>query len=154
MREAATLARMPNTFGSSHYHLVFATKERRPFIAPAWRGRLHRWLGGAIAHSGAVPLEVGGAGDHVHLVVGLRPAQALAQVMQDWKRGSSRWIHDDIGLRTFSWQEGYAYFSLSQSALPAVRAYVRNQEEHHRRVSFAEELEALFAENGVERWVG
>ena len=121
-------------------------------IAAAWRPRLHQWLAGAIANSGATAIEVGGVGDHVHLVAGLRPSHCLAELMQDWKRGSSRWIHDDLGLRLFSWQEGYAYFSLSNDALPAVRQYVRNQEEHHRRVSLAEEMERLFRAHGVEGW--
>jgi REP element-mobilizing transposase RayT len=143
---------MPSTFGSAHYHLVFATKERRPLIDVAWRTRLHHWLAGAVLRSGATPLEVGGVGDHVHLVAGLRPSHSLAEVMQDWKRGTSRWVHEELGLPLFSWQEGYAYFTLSQSAVPAVREYVRNQEEHHRRVSFVEEMERLFRENGVEKW--
>ena len=147
----AIVGGMANTYGSAHFHLIFSTKNRAPWIVPAWRNRLHAWLAGAIARSGVVPVEVGGVGDHVHLLAGLRPSHRLADLMLDWKRGSSRWIHDDCGARGFAWQDGYSYFAVSHADVEAVRAYVKNQEEHHRRVSFADEMAALWQANGRNR---
>src|SRR5580692_5564998 len=107
---------MPSTYVSLHYHLVFATKHREPFIASAWRPRLHEYLGGTISGLGGFPQGVGGVGDHVHLLVGLKATQNVADVLRELKKASSAWVHEEIGLRTFAWQDGYAAFTVSPTA--------------------------------------
>ena len=141
---------MASTYLSLHYHLVFATKNREAVIAPEWRSRLHEYLGGTVAGLGGFPQGVGGVADHVHLLVGLKATHCLADVMRELKKASSTWVHEQIGLETFAWQEGYAAFTVSATARPAVRQYIANQEEHHRERSSQEELLDMLAKAGVE----
>src|SRR5580765_9110296 len=120
---------MASTYLSLHYHLVFATKNREAIIAPEWRSRMHEYLGGTISGLGGVSQGVGGVADHVHLLVGLKATHCLADVMRELKKASSAWVHEQIGLRTFAWQEGYAAFTVSATARQAVQKYIGNQEE-------------------------
>lgn len=134
---------MSSTHLSLHYHIVFGTKGRAPFIAGAWRDRLHAYLGGVMRELDAIPEAVGGVADHVHLLIGLNSTHRLADVMRHLKRASSEWIHLTIPLPGFAWQEGYGAFTVSASNREEVREYIARQEEHHRRRSFREEYLVL-----------
>ena len=140
---------MPSTHLSLHYHLVFSTKDRRNLIDPEWRERLHSYLGGIIRSIGAVPGAIGGVGDHVHLLVGLRATHRLADVLRDLKSASSEWVHQEIRVATFAWQEGYGAFTVSSSNLQTVIRYIRNQEAHHRKRTFQDEYRELLERSGV-----
>ena len=131
---------MSSTYLSLHYHLVFGTKERLAHIDTAWGDRLHEYMGGTIRGLGGFPEGIGGVADHVHLLVGLKATHCLADVMRELKKSSSLWVHDVIGQPDFAWQEGYAAFTVSATSRGGVRAYIANQEEHHRVKSFRAEL--------------
>jgi REP element-mobilizing transposase RayT len=141
---------MPSTYLSLHYHLVFGTKNREPLIAPEWRARFHDYLGGTIRGLGGFPEGVGGVADHVHLLIGLKATHCLADVLRELKKASSVWVHEEIGLRSFAWQEGYAAFTVSATSRDAVRHYIASQEEHHRVKSFREELVEMLNKAGIE----
>lgn len=141
---------MPSTHTSLHYHLIFATKDRQPLIAPGWRPRLHEYLGGTVRGLGGVPQGIGGAADHVHLLVALKPTHCLSDFMRELKKGSSTWVAEEIPLPSFRWQEGYGAFTVSASARKTVQGYIANQEEHHRIKSFREELIEFLENSGVE----
>jgi REP element-mobilizing transposase RayT len=141
---------MPSTYLSLHYHLIFSTKERYPFIVPSWRQRVHAYLGGAVRTLGGAPEVVGGTVDHVHMLIGLRATHCLADVLREIKRSSSQWVHETIGLTEFSWQEGYGAFTVSASNIATVRRYIAKQEEHHRKKTFQEEYIAFLRRSGVE----
>jgi putative transposase len=130
--------------------LVFATKHREAAIAAEWRPRLHEYLGGTIRGLGGFPEGVGGVADHVHLLVGLKATHCLADVMRELKKASSIWVHQEIGLRSFAWQEGYAAFTVSVTARDGVRNYIAHQEEHHRVKSSRDELLEMLVKAGVE----
>ena len=139
---------MGSTFCSLHHHLVFSTKERRPLINPAWRGRLHEYLGGTLRGLGGVPERVGGVADHVHILFSLGTTAAPAEVVRELKKASSSWAtqnHD----RLFGWQEGYGIFSVSATHCQSIERYIARQEEHHRQRSFVEELRRLLRRNGI-----
>jgi REP element-mobilizing transposase RayT len=140
---------MPSTHLSLHYHIVFSTKERRHWIDPAWRTRLHAFLGGAARTCGGIPEAVGGTSDHVHLLLGLKATHRLSDVMRDVKAASSGWVHEVVGQPIFSWQDGYGAFSVSANLRSTIRRYIDNQEEHHRRVSFMDEYRRLLERSGV-----
>jgi REP element-mobilizing transposase RayT len=140
---------MGSTFYSLHYHVVFSTKERRPLIRPAWKTRLHEYLGGTIRGLGGVPEKVGGVEDHVHLLISLRTTDAPADFVRETKKASSVWVAERTE-PSFSWQEGYSIFSVSYTHSPVLRRYIETQEEHHRKIPFLEELERLLARNGVQ----
>ena len=140
---------MPSTHTSLHFHLVFSTKDRLPWIADEWRERLHAYLGGIVKGMGAVPLAVGGINDHVHLLVGLKATHRLDYFLRDLKADSSVWIHQEL-TKIFEWQKGYGAFSVSPSSIEGVRNYVLNQEEHHRRKTFKAEYIEILEASGIE----
>ena len=139
---------MPSTFLSLHYHIIFSTKARQPFIRAQWRASLHEYVGGTVRGLLAVPEAVGGVEDHIHLLVGLKATHRLADFLRELKKASSVWAaeHRD---RLFAWQEGYAAFTVSPTNREAVRGYIAGQEAHHRKQTFEEELVHLLAKAGV-----
>ncbi len=140
---------MGSTFFSLHYHFTFSTKERRPFIRAEWRPRLHSYLGGIIRGMNGVAEIVGGISDHVHLLVSLRPVHCIADVMRDLKKDSTNWAKDSFDAG-FQWQEGYAAFSVSRSNTESVKRYIANQEKHHAKQSFVDELRECLEHAGIE----
>jgi len=131
---------MGSTFFSLHYHLVFSTKERRPFIKSEWQPRLHAYLGGIIKGMHGVPEIVGGVEEHVHWRVSGQCC--IADVLRDLKKESSTWAKENFD-RRFTWQEGYAAFTVSPTATDSVRRYIATQEAHHHKHSFVAELTEL-----------
>src|SRR5438093_2650643 len=141
---------MPSTHRSLHYHCVFGTKSHEPMIQPTWRGKLHAYLGGIIRTADGIPESIGGVSDHVHLLVGLGATHRLADVLRELKAISSGWVHNEIGMRGFAWQEGYGASTVSDSQREAVRQYIQQQPEHHRTRTFREEYLELLRRSGVE----
>ncbi len=141
---------MPSTHLSLHYHLVFSTKNREGRFNVEQRERIHRYLGGVIRGMDGVAHAVGGTADHVHVFAGLRATHCLADVMRGLKADSSSWIHREIGLAGFYWQEGYGAFTISAGHIEKVRQYVLDQETHHRRTTFQEEYITLLRKGLVE----
>ena len=139
---------MGSTFFSLHYHLIFSTKQRFPLIHAEWRPRLHSYMGGIIRGMNGVAEIVGGVADHVHLLVSLRPVHRIADVMRDMKKDSTNWIKDNFESR-FSWQEGYAAFSVSPTSTEAVKKYIAEQESHHANKSFVDELKECLKQAGM-----
>jgi putative transposase len=115
-----------------------------------WRRRLHAYMGGIVNDLGGIPETIGGVEDHVHLLVGLRATHCLADVLREIKASSSRWVHEELNNHLFSWQEGYGAFTVSASQLGAVKNYIANQEEHHRKKTFQEEYLEFLIQSGVE----
>ena len=141
---------MPQSYTSLHYHVVFSTKGRARTITPQVQQRLYRYIGGILRQDEGQLLCIGGTGDHVHLLLRLHAGKALANAVRDIKASSSRWIHDTFpGQPSFAWQPGYSAFTVSFSGLDAVRRYIENQVEHHRRTSFDEELQRLCARHNI-----
>lgn len=132
---------MPQSLAKVYLHVIFSTKNREPVLADEWRDELFHVLGGATNNLGCQSLIVGGVADHVHLLFQLGRTISIADATGKIKSTSSAWVNQTRGLAMpFQWQAGYAAFSVSQSNLEAVREYIRNQPEHHRRVSFQDEL--------------
>ena len=139
---------MGSTFYSLHYHIVFSTKERRPFIHSKWRPQFHAYLGGIIRGLGCVPETVGGVEDHVHLLVGMKTTAVVADLVRELKKASSTWAsehHEPL----FSWQDGYAVFTVSWTHVSDVRRYIEGQEAHHAQTPFSNELIQILERNGV-----
>ncbi len=141
---------MSSTHLSLNYHLVFGTKNRTASIDLSWRTRLHEYIGGTVRGLGGYPEAIGGVADHVHLLLALKSTHCLADVVRELKKASSAWVHEEIGERTFRWQDGYAAFTVSTTVRVAVRNYIANQEEHHRLKSFREEIVGFLGKAGIE----
>ncbi len=138
-----------STFHSLYFHWICGTKERRPFIKPAWRDSFHGYLAGVVRGLGGVPLQVGGIEDHVHLLVALKTTHCLADFSRELKKATSIWAAEHH-CRDYSWQEGYTVFSVSKSIVEVVRNYIAGQEAHHRKRGFIEELEIFVRRHGLE----
>ena len=143
---------MPQSLSAVYIHLVFSTKHRRPFLRePVGRSALHAYLGSISKNLDCPPILVGGAEDHVHLLSRFGRTIAQAEWVKELKRVSHVWLEEqEPDYRDFEWQGGYADFSVSQSSLAEVKAYIARQEEHHRKLSFQDELRALLRRHEIE----
>jgi putative transposase len=142
---------MSHSFACLMTHAVFSTKDRAPLIAGDCGTRLLPYLGGIAREVGGKALVIGGAADHVHLLLSLPPTLCPADVLRDLKANSSRWVHETWPeRRDFAWQTGYGVFSVSESSREAVTRYIQDQEAHHKRMTFQEEFVALLKKHGVE----
>lgn len=129
-------------------HVVFSTRRREPLITPEQEPELFACMGGTCRNHASVLLAAGAAADHVHLLISLGKTIALSDLMLDLKRDSSAWMKSRVPM--FSWQDGYAAFSIGQSGVDALRAYIAAQRLHHQQSSFQDELRVLCAKYGVD----
>lgn len=142
---------MGHTYSQILLHIVFSTKHRQPMIDNELRDRLFEYMGGIVNNNIGAAIVFGGVADHVHGLIKVKPSVAVSEAMRELKAGSSGWIHDEFPSKAdFAWQSGYSAFSVSQSNVEPVRRYILNQQEHHRKRTFQEELVALLDRHGVE----
>ena len=143
---------MPQSLSAVYVHLVFSTKNRRPFLRyTATRVELHAYLGGISKTLECPPIQVGGIEDHVHVLARLGRTITQADWVKELKRVSNLWLKErGPEFAAFEWQGGYAAFSVSQSNLEAVAEYVRDQQEHHAKMGFQDELRALLRKHNLE----
>lgn len=139
---------MAHSFLSVYLHIVFSTKNRKPRIPQAKRQRLWNYLAGIAANHKMKALSIGGMSEHVHILLSLASEVGVSKAVNLLKSNSSKWMREeDAG---FTWQEGYAAFSVSRSSLASVVEYIENQEEHHKKRDFAAEYLALLRRHGIE----
>jgi putative transposase len=138
-----------HSFNSCLIHCVWSTKNRASSLDSDLRERLWPYLGGIARENRMKALAVGGAADHVHILISLPGTLSLAKALQLLKGNSSKWIHETFPrLAGFAWQQGYGAFSIGVSGVEATVAYIRNQTEHHRQRTFREEFVAMLRKHG------
>ncbi len=131
---------MPQSLSRILVHLVFSTKNRVPALALDIQAEVHAYLAVVLRENGCPALQVGGAEDHVHILFALSRTLTVAQVVEKAKTSSSKWLKTKgPAFEDFHWQSGYGVFSVSQSDADAVIQYIRDQAEHHRKMSFQTE---------------
>lgn len=142
---------MAHMFTNLLTHSIFSTKERMPYLESDLKERLFSYMGGIIRELGGKALKINGPADHVHVLASLPAKLAPAELIGKVKANSSGWVHKEFSKHgAFSWQTGYAAFTVSHSQRQTVLHYIENQEEHHRKLSFKEELVAFLEKHGVE----
>jgi REP element-mobilizing transposase RayT len=142
---------MPQSLVRNLIHLIYSTKDRAPFLHPAVRPDLHAYIAGIFQNWDSPALVIGSVEDHVHALFGLSKNQPLSKVVEEVKRGSSKWIKTrGPEYADFYWQNGYGAFSVSPSLVEAVTHYIAHQEEHHSKQSFQEEFREFCRRHGVE----
>jgi REP element-mobilizing transposase RayT len=142
---------MPQSLSNVLVHLIFSTKERRPLIRDDVREQLHAYIVGILENQQSSSLCTNSVEDHAHILFVLSKNLPLAKLVQEVKQSSSKWMKDrGDGYKDFAWQNGYAAFSVSESQRDVVREYIRDQREHHAKVSFQDELRRFFERHGVE----
>ena len=141
---------MANTFTSLHYHVIFSTKNREPWIRSEIESRVWSYLGGIARDNNMKALLIGGIENHVHLLLGLPPTMAVSKAVQLIKGGSSSWVKETFGgTARFGWQDGYAAFTVSKSLVSEVEVYIRDQREHHRARTFEQEYRAVLEKHEI-----
>jgi putative transposase len=145
--------RMSQSLSAVFVHLVFSTKDRKPFLRDVeLRVRTHQYLAGISKQLDCDPVLVGGVEDHVHMLCRLERTISQSEWIKEVKRVSSGWLKEQAaGLKTFEWQGGYADFSVSVSNVDRVRRYIEMQEAHHRKLSFQDELRLLLKKHQI-KW--
>jgi REP element-mobilizing transposase RayT len=136
---------MANTYTQIHIHFVFAVKFRAGIIKASWKEELYKYITGIVQNNNHKMISINGMNEHIHLLIGLRPAQSISDLIQDIKASSSKWINQKKFTNCrFEWQEGYGAFSYGKSQLKDIIQYIENQELHHTKRTFREEyLEIL-----------
>lgn len=143
---------MPQSLASIYIHLVFSTKDRRPFLHDGTiRTALYDSMCG-ISHQVDCPIiAVGGIEDHVHVLGRLGRSISIADWVKELKRVSNLWLKDHGKVySTFEWQRGYAAFSVSHSKLEHAERYILNQETKHHKKTFQDELRDLLTRHKME----
>ena len=131
---------MSQSLSSILIHLVFSTKNREPFITPAVEIQLHRYLATIFRELKSPSVAIDGTADHVHTLFVLGRTSSVADIVEEVKTGTSKWIKTKgREFRNFHWQKGYGAFSIGQSQVDALKRYINNQKAHHRRVTFQDE---------------
>ena len=142
---------MAGKYLNVNLHIVWSTKGRGRFIEPQWRHRLQAYMGAVARLKNAGIIVANCQPDHIHLYTSLPSTISIADLVNALKANSTRWIrHTFPNWRIFSWQAGYAAFSVSRSQEQAVIEYIRDQDEHHKRLDFRAELLGLLDRHGIE----
>jgi REP element-mobilizing transposase RayT len=142
---------MPQSPVSLHVHIVFSAKHREPSVDAELASRLYPYIGGIVRNTESALIAIGGIADHVHLLVSLGRQISVADVVRNLKSNSSAWVHKSLPDRSqFAWQSGYGAFAVSRSVLERVKAYIADQEQHHRNQSFQDEFRNLLRKHGIE----
>lgn len=135
---------MANTFSQIYIQTVFAVENRQSLITPAFKADVYKYIAGIVRNQGQKLIAINGMPDHVHILIGLKPAMALADLVREIKSDSTNFINEQKLLRgRFNWQEGYGAFSYGHSQLNTVIRYIQNQEKHHHKHSFRSEYMTL-----------
>ena len=139
---------MPQSLTFLLVHLVFSTKDRRPCIHPEIGPRLHAYLATVTRNLGCTCHLTGGVADHVHLAIGLSRTIPVADLVSKLKTSSSQWMKTE-GVAAFAWQRGYGAFTVGRSDLDTLLRYIDRQEDHHRTVTFQDELRSILDRYGI-----
>lgn len=131
--------------------IVFAVKGRQNLIPSSKRETLHKYIAGIVANKGQKLLAVFAMPDHVHLLIGLKPAMAIADLVREIKTATSVFIKaNNWTSAKFEWQAGYGAFSYSRSHIDQVIRYILNQEQHHAKKSFKDEYTSILKNFGID----
>lgn len=133
---------MPASFCHLAAHIIFTTKNHKTWLKKPLQPQMHAYLAGIIKNIGGIPIKINGIEDHVHILCLLPKDLSIGEFMAKIKANSSKWFRQ-THCPEFSWQDGYAAFSVSKSNLNSVENYIINQDEHHHHTTAIEEFEAL-----------
>jgi len=142
---------MSQSLSKLFVHIVFHTKKSHVLIRNEDKARLYAYVGSVIKDRGSVPVSINGVHNHIHILCIMSKNINLALLTEEIKRHSSRWIKTlDPYYSNFAWQGGYAGFSVSPSVVGKTKRYIENQEEHHKKKTFEEEIILFLKEYEIE----
>ncbi|MFO7659973.1 MAG: IS200/IS605 family transposase [Candidatus Cloacimonadaceae bacterium] len=138
---------MPDSYCYIATHIIFSTKERFKFFHGEHHHTMHQYIAGIIKNVNGFPIIINGTNDHIHILALLPKEMTIAEFVRTIKSNSSKWFRTTHNPK-FGWQQGYAAFSVSRSRLDNVIEYIRNQEAHHKTMSFEEEYKKYIEKHG------
>ena len=142
---------MPQSLVKNYLHITFSTKNRLPFIDDPIESELYSYIGGICKNMECNPIIIGGYRNHIHILCTLSRKIALMKLIEEVKAHSSKWIKTKgQQYQKFYWQNGYGGFSIHESQVEHVKAYILNQKEHHKKTSFKDEYLVFLNEFGIE----
>ena len=142
---------MPQSLSSIILHIIFSTKNRESMIREEIESELHAYIASICRACGSEAYRVGGTSNHIHIACTLPRTLAASQLLEEVKKSSSKWIKGKSRrYQAFSWQAGYAVFSVGRSQLDHLVRYIDGQKDHHRKKGFKEEVVKLLEKYGVE----
>ena len=142
---------MPQSLAKNLIHLVFSTKNRQRILTDDARPALHACIATVLKDLDCPAIIINSVEDHIHLLFSLHRTVPLSKAVEDLKKSSSKWIKNQSPeLSQFSWQSGYGAFSVSESHCAAVKNYISNQAEHHRKLSFQDEFRAILTKHDID----
>ena len=141
---------MSQSYVQFYTHIVFHTKNNVKFIREKIQDELYSYMGGILRNYKSLPIQIGGTSDHVHLLCTLPKTMTPADLVEEVKKSSSKWIKTKgPEYSSFYWQDGYGGFSVSSSLFDVVKNYIKNQKKHHEKVTFIDEYKQLLEEYGI-----
>jgi REP element-mobilizing transposase RayT len=142
---------MPQSLSRVYVHITFSTKNRYPFISNEIKTRLWEYIGGICKEFECNPIQVGGCNDHIHICCLLSKKIPQIKLLENIKKASSKWMKEQgTQYSKFYWQNGYGIFSVNPSEIKIVVEYIKNQDEHHKKRTFQEELIAFLKKYDIE----
>jgi len=140
-----------STYTQILYQIVFSTKGREKVLIKEKRQQMFKYIWGILENKKCHLYRINAVEDHIHIVTHIHPSIALADLVKDIKSYSSHWVRENKIFPEFTfWQEGYAAFTYSYDSKDNLIVYVKNQELHHKKRSFRDELIELLNEHNVE----
>ncbi len=142
---------MAQSLSKVYLHIIFSTKNRENLILPKVEKELYAYIGGVIKNLKGVPININGMPNHIHILSTFPRTITIAKFLEEIKKSSSKWMKTQGSeFVDFSWQGGYAVFSVSQSKVEVVSKYISNQKEHHKKMTFQEEVIQFLEQYGIE----
>jgi len=142
---------MSQSLSKLYVHAIYHVKNNECLIRPEDESELYAYIGGVLNLSKSIPIIINGTENHIHVLCIMSKNISLANLLEDIKGNSSRWIKSKgTHYRNFAWQGGYAGYSVSQSKVEVVKKYIENQKEHHRQQTFKDEYIQFLKENGID----
>ena len=143
---------MSQSLSQFYVHIIFSTKNRTPhFHNESVRKQLFKYIAGILKEKNSANAMIGGTSDHIHVLCLLPKTISISELVRELKRSSSKWIKTLENVdQSFSWQNGYAAFSVSKSNIPKVRQYILDQDKHHSKMDYQEELRKILSRHNIE----
>ena len=142
---------MPQSLSNLYIHLIFSTKNRAPLLVKEQRSDLHAYLSTVLANLNSPTVLINSVEDHVHILFKMARTVSLAQIVEDVKKSSSKWLKTQSPSHaSFAWHAGYGSFSVSESNVAKVTSYIRDQEQHHRKQTFQDEYLEFLEKNKIQ----
>ena len=140
-----------STYTQLLYQIVFSTKNRVPCMIKQRRKKLYKYIWGILKNKNCHLYRINGVEDHLHILTHIPPSASISSIVKDVKVSSSIFIKEQKLFHGFEgWQEGYGAFSYSFKEKDRLIEYIKNQEEHHKKITFKDEYRSFLIEHGIE----